>query len=192
MAPPSAAMARALSARIPQLAVPESLIEALGSSRNAGADFACAMGRHGRRRPVAGHTLFMSDGLLQKVDAVTFNVPNLDVGLAFYVDRLGHTVNWRNDEIGQAGLRLPDSDTEIVLTTEHSYEPNWLVESVDHAVHDFVGAGGTVLAEPFDIPVGRVAVVSDPFGNVLVLVDLSAGLYDTDEAGNVTGVTRDA
>jgi methylenetetrahydrofolate reductase (NADPH) len=43
MAPPSAAMARKLSAQIPQLAVPESLIEALESSRNAGVDFACAM-----------------------------------------------------------------------------------------------------------------------------------------------------
>lgn len=134
----------------------------------------------------------MSEGVLRRVDAVTFKVPDLDVGLAFYVDGLRHAMNWRNDEIGQAGLRVPDSDTEIVLTTEHGYEPNWLVESVDQAVHDFVGAGGRVIAEPFDIPVGRVAVVSDPFGNVLVLVDLSAGLYNTDESGNVTGVARDA
>jgi 5,10-methylenetetrahydrofolate reductase len=43
MAPPSAAMARKLSAKIPQLAVPESLIDALESSREAGVDFACAM-----------------------------------------------------------------------------------------------------------------------------------------------------
>ncbi|MET0911640.1 MAG: methylenetetrahydrofolate reductase, partial [Ilumatobacteraceae bacterium] len=43
MAPPSASMARKLSAQIPQLAVPESLIEALESSRNAGVDFACGM-----------------------------------------------------------------------------------------------------------------------------------------------------
>jgi len=43
MAPPSAAMARKLSADIPQLAVPPGLIEALGSDRNAGVDFACQM-----------------------------------------------------------------------------------------------------------------------------------------------------
>ena len=41
---------------------------------------------------------------------------------------------------------------------------------------------------PFDIPAGRVAVVADPFGNILVLVDLSKGRYVTDSAGNVTGV----
>ena len=49
-------------------------------------------------------------------------------------------------------------------------------------------AGGRVIAEPFDIPVGRVAVVADPFGNALVLVDLSKGCYVTDGAGHVTGV----
>ena len=43
MAPPSAVMARKLSVQIPQLAVPESLIRALESSRTAGVDFACAM-----------------------------------------------------------------------------------------------------------------------------------------------------
>jgi len=130
----------------------------------------------------------MSHPLLRKIDAVTFRVPDLDSGIAFYVGRLGHTLNWRNDEIGSAGLALPDSDTEIVLTTEHGYEPNWLVESVDDAVRAVEEAGGSVLAAPFDIPVGRVAVVADPFGNVLALIDLSKGRYATDDEGNVTGL----
>ena len=43
MAPPSAAMARKLAADIPQLAVPQFLIEALESDRDAGVDFACTM-----------------------------------------------------------------------------------------------------------------------------------------------------
>ena len=130
----------------------------------------------------------MTHPLLRMVDAVTFRVPDLDSGIAFYVGRLGHTLNWRNDEIGSAGLALPDSDTEIVLTTEHGYEPNWLVESVDDAVRAVEEAGGSVLAAPFDIPVGRVAVVADPFGNVLALIDLSKGRYATDDEGNVTGL----
>jgi predicted enzyme related to lactoylglutathione lyase len=50
-------------------------------------------------------------------------------------------------------------------------------------------AGGRVVVAPFDIPVGRVAVVADPFGNTLVLLDLSKGRYVTDSTGNVTGVT---
>lgn len=43
MAPPSATMARKLSADIPQLAVPPALVDALESDRDAGVDFACRM-----------------------------------------------------------------------------------------------------------------------------------------------------
>jgi predicted enzyme related to lactoylglutathione lyase len=126
--------------------------------------------------------------LLQKVDAVTVPVPDLDTGLRFYRDCLGHELRWRNDQIGQAGLGLPGSDTEIVLTIRQQSEPNWLVTSADQAAAAMEAAGGRVVTEPFDIPVGRVAVVADPFGNILVLVDLSKGHYVTDGAGNVTGV----
>jgi predicted enzyme related to lactoylglutathione lyase len=129
--------------------------------------------------------------LLQKVDAVTVPVPDLDTGLRFYRDSLGHELRWRNDQIGQAGLSLPGSDTEIVLTVRQEYEPNWLVTSADQAAAAVRAAGGQVVTEPFDIPVGRVAVVTDPFGNVLVLVDLSKGHYATDGTGNVMGVAPD-
>jgi hypothetical protein len=46
------------------------------------------------------------------------------------------------------------------------------------------------MTEPFGIPVCRVAVAADPFGNVLVLLDLSKGRYVTDTRGNVTGVAQ--
>jgi predicted enzyme related to lactoylglutathione lyase len=128
--------------------------------------------------------------LFQKVDAVTIPVRSLDDGLEFYRDGLGHRLLWRNDAVGQAGLRLPASDTELVLTTEQGYEPDWLVESVDEAVAAIRVAGGRLLAEPVHIPVGRAAVVADPFGNTLVLLDLSTGRYVTDGAGNVTGVAQ--
>ena len=45
-----------------------------------------------------------------------------------------------------------------------------------------------MLSAPEDIPVGRVAVVADPFGNRLVLLDLSKGTFRTDHHGTVTGV----
>ena len=128
-------------------------------------------------------------GILRKVDAVTVRVPDIDTGVRFYVDVLGHRLKWRNDSIGQAGLELPDGDSELVLTTKHEYEPNWLVESADDAVEVFRSNGGQVIAEPCDIPVGRLGVVLDPFGNALVLLDLSNGSYTTDETGNVTGVS---
>lgn len=128
--------------------------------------------------------------LLLKVDAVTVPVPDIDRGLRFYCDGLGHTLLWRNDEIGQAGLALRDGDAEIVLTTRLPYQPNWLVASADDAARALVAAGGRVVTGPFDIPVGRAVVVADPFGNTLVLVDLSTGVYTTDDAGAVTGTAE--
>jgi predicted enzyme related to lactoylglutathione lyase len=133
----------------------------------------------------------MDGPLLRKVDAVTVPVTDLDAGLAFYAEALGQPVRWRNDEIGQAAVGLPDGGTEIVLSTRLGYEPNWLVESADAAAATIVAAGGRVLVDAFDIPVGRVAVVADPFGNALVLVDLSKGRYATDAAGTVVGVVED-
>ncbi len=126
-------------------------------------------------------------GLFRLVDAVMVPVPDLDAGLSFYRDRLGHELVWRNDPIGQAGLRLRDSATELVLTTSLAYAPNWLVDSTDDAVAAVVAAGGSVVSAPSDIPVGRVAVVADPFGNELIVLDLSRGPYRTDDTGNVTG-----
>lgn len=126
--------------------------------------------------------------LLLKVDAVTVPVPDLDHGLRFYSDALGHQLRWRNDEAGQAGLSLPGSDTELVLTVAQRYEPNWLVSSAEEAAAAVRAAGGRVVAEPFDVPVGRLTVVADPFDNLLVLIDLSKGSYTTDDAGYVTGV----
>jgi predicted enzyme related to lactoylglutathione lyase len=128
--------------------------------------------------------------LLRNVDAVTIPVPDLDAGLRFYRDSLGHPLLWRNDDVGQAGLGLPESGTELVLTTRQGLEPNWLVESADAAAAAVVSAGGRILSGPLDIPVGRLAVVADPFENVLVLLDLSTGSYRTAADGTVTGVGR--
>ena len=127
--------------------------------------------------------------LLRYVDAVTVPVPDLDRGIAFYRDVLGHQLIWRNDAAGQAGLRTPESSAEIVLTTRQGYEPDWKVASADAAAAVFGANGGKVLVEPTDIPIGRLAIVEDPFGNRLVLLDSTKGTYDTDESGAVTGLS---
>jgi predicted enzyme related to lactoylglutathione lyase len=130
--------------------------------------------------------------LIRKVDAVTVPVPDLDAGLRFYEQALGQELRWRNDAVGQAGLALPESETEIVLSTRERYEPNWLVESADAAAVKIRDAGGRVLQEPFDIPVGRVAVAADPFGNVLVLLDLSKGRYAPGQAAGGAEISDSA
>jgi predicted enzyme related to lactoylglutathione lyase len=128
-----------------------------------------------------------AEPLIRAVDAIQVPVPDLGAALAFYRDALGHQLRWRTDT--EAGLAMPDAATELVLTTERpGVEPNLLVESADEAAQRIDDLGGSIEVAPFDIPVGRVAVVRDPFGNPLVLIDLSKGRYATDADGRVTGV----
>lgn len=50
--------------------------------------------------------------------------------------------------------------------------------------------GSHLVAGSFGMPVGRAAVVCDPFGNTLVLVDLSKGTYTNSLASLANGVMR--
>jgi catechol 2,3-dioxygenase-like lactoylglutathione lyase family enzyme len=117
---------------------------------------------------------------------VSFYVPDLEAGLAFYRDRLGHTLVWR---AGHAvGPRLPGTDAEITLQDERpGQEIDFKVPSADQAARQFVEAGRTILVPTFDIQIGRAVVVQDPWGNSYVLLDASKGLLATDENGRVIG-----
>ena len=128
----------------------------------------------------------MLEPLFQKLDCLQIPVPDLDAGLAFYRDKLGQELIWRTET--SAGLRMPETDAEIVIQTERpQMEANLKVASADEAVERIVEAGGKLVAGPFDIQIGRCAVVLDPWGNALVLLDMSKGRLVTDAAGTVVG-----
>ncbi len=127
-----------------------------------------------------------SGPLIRRVDCIRLHVPDLEAGLAFYRDRLGHPIVWRT--ASAVGLRMGDSDAEIVLQTEdEGQEVDLLVASADDAAQQIGEGGGRVVVPPFDIAIGRCAVVDDPWGNELVLLDASNGLLSTDADGNVVG-----
>jgi len=124
--------------------------------------------------------------LLRKVDCVRLYVPDLEAGLAFYRDRLGHELIWRTETA--AGLRLPETNTELVLQTEEQrQEVDFLVDSADKSATFIEQSGGKVIVPPFDIQIGRCVVVEDPWGNPLVLLDASKGLLKTDIDRKVVG-----
>ena len=111
---------------------------------------------------------------MRKVDCVRLYVPDLEDGLAFYRDKLGHELIWRTEMA--AGLRLPETDAELVIQTEESrQEVDLLVDSADESAKFIEQAGGKVIVPPFDIQIGRCVVVEDPWGNPLVLLDTSKG-----------------
>ena len=123
--------------------------------------------------------------LIRKVDSLQLRVSDIDAALAFYRDRLGHALVWRTETA--AGLAMAESDAELVIQRERETELDLLVESADAAAERFVEAGGRLVAGPFDIQIGRAAVVEDPWGNRLVLLDMTKGRLVTDADGNITG-----
>jgi predicted enzyme related to lactoylglutathione lyase len=124
--------------------------------------------------------------LFEQIDCYQLAVSDLDAAIAFY-GRLGHEVIWRTPT--SAGLRMPDTDAELVVQIERpSPEIDLKVADVDAAVEQFVAAGGRVVHEPFDIAIGRAVVVADPWDNTLVLLDASKGALVTDDDRTVIGV----
>lgn len=123
---------------------------------------------------------------LRKVDCIRLYVPDLEAGLAFYRDRLGHELIWRTETA--AGLCLPESEAELVIQIEDQrQEVDFLVDSADEAAKLVEQAGGKVMVPPFEIQIGRCVVLEDPWGNPLVLLDTSKGLLKTDVDGSVIG-----
>jgi len=84
---------------------------------------------------------------------------------------------------------VPDLDASLRFYRDGlGLELNFLVGSAAEAVGRVEALGGRVVSGPEDIPVGQVAQIADPFGNRLVLVDLSKGTFQTGPDGTVTGV----
>lgn len=122
--------------------------------------------------------------LFRDVDCVQIPVPDLDAGLAFYREALGRPLAWRSETA--AGLRMAESATELVIQTERpELETNLSVASAEAAAHQFVQAGGALVVAPFDISIGRCAVVQDLWGNRLVVLDHSRGRLLTDASRQV-------
>jgi lactoylglutathione lyase len=122
--------------------------------------------------------------LFRKIDCLSIPVPDLDAALTFYSANLGHELIWRSSKA--AGLKLPGSNTELVLHTDNRpMETDLAVDSVPDAIARFTSAGGTVLRGPFEIQIGRCAIVSDPWDNVLVILDASKGTLQVDESRRV-------
>ena len=121
------------------------------------------------------------------VDCVSLYVDDLDKGLRFYQNALGLKLLWRTD--GSCGLGMPGGVAELVLTLSRNPMVDMKVASVEKDLPRFIQAGGTVEVGPFDIDIGKCAVVSDPWGNRYCVLDMTKGAYTVDERGTVSGVS---
>ena len=115
--------------------------------------------------------------LLRKIDCVMIRVPDLETGARFYEQACGLRRLW-SDEVS-IGLAMSETDAEVVVHTMElpsGWGVHYLVDDVPAAVTELVCHGCGLVKAPFDIPIGRCAVLTDPFGNALCILDMSNGV----------------
>lgn len=119
--------------------------------------------------------------MFKKIDCVMIRVDDLVAAEKFYAEVFGLKVGWRDGD--SVGMLFPETDAEVVLhrKTEipHRVEVHYLVDDVVAAVETYASKGCRVVEPPFDVLIGKCAVIEDPFGTTLCLLDLSSGVRPT-------------
>lgn len=129
-------------------------------------------------------------GLFTHVDCIELYVSNLDDGIKYYCESMGLKLLWRAETT--IGLGMENDITEIVLQTDRNkMNVDFKVNSVVDSIEKIIKAGGKIVYGPFDIPIGKCAVIQDKWQNEYVILDMSKGRYVTDESGNVIGVSKE-
>jgi lactoylglutathione lyase len=112
-------------------------------------------------------------------------VRDVQTAATYYAKVFGLHPQWSGD--GSVGLVFPETDAEIVLHSDpnipSSVEVHYLVDDVVAAAVHYAAEGCDVLVAPFDITVGKCAVIRDPFGIRLCILDLTKGLRPLNLAG---------
>ena len=124
--------------------------------------------------------------MLRKIDCVMIRVENIEAAASYYADVFGLHPRWSGD--GSIGLVFQETDAEIVLHCDpnipSSVEVYYLVDDVLAAIADYAAQGCQVLVAPFDITIGKCAVIRDPFGTRLCILDMTKGARPLNLAGS--------
>ena len=113
---------------------------------------------------------------LKKIDAVLIRVDDLEQSAEFYIDVMGMKRGWTDKEHQMIGLLFPGNDTELVLHCDESLpDPNvsYQVDNVLEFVEQYKSQGNKVLVEPFDIRCGKCAILQDPEGHSVEIMDIT-------------------
>ena len=131
----------------------------------------------------------MAEPLFKNIDCLELYVSDLQKGIEFYCDNLGLRILWKTDTM--VGLGMANDIAEIVIQNERKQQDvDIKVDSVIEAVEKIKEAGGEIVYGPFEIKIGKCAVVKDPWGNKYVILDATKGTFITDDEGNIIGQTK--
>ena len=112
--------------------------------------------------------------MLRKIDCIMIRVTDVEAAAAYYANVFGLRPQWSGDN--SIGLKFPESDAEIVFQNDpdiaSSVEVHYLVDDVVSAVAHLAAQGCQILVAPFPIAIGNCAVIGDPFGTRLCILDM--------------------
>jgi|SRR5579859_4110339 len=115
--------------------------------------------------------------MLRKIDCIVIRVDDVQAAAAYYAKVFGLRPQWSGD--GSIGLKFRETDAEIVLHNDpaipSSVEVHYLVDNVVSAVAHLAAQGCQILVAPFPITIGNCAVIRDPFGTRLCMLDMTKG-----------------
>jgi predicted enzyme related to lactoylglutathione lyase len=113
---------------------------------------------------------------LLRIDNIMYRVSDLAQGEAFYTQMLGLQKTWEDKERHMMGFTFADRDAEIVIHAHPSlptFDYSYLVEDVVGFCAEYRAKGYTVAVEPMEVRCGQYAMLSDPDGNGIPIIDLS-------------------
>jgi len=112
---------------------------------------------------------------LRKIDSLMMRVTDLEFSARFYEEVMGLKRAWTDTENQMIGFLFPGNDSELVIHTDpklSSPSYSFSVEDVVKFCRRFREQGYTVLMEPFEVRCGMYAVLADPDGNRINIIDL--------------------
>lgn len=115
--------------------------------------------------------------MLRKIDCVMIHVDDVKAAANYYTEVFGLKRVWWDEE--SVGLAFPEADAEIVVHNKADIparvEVYYLVDDVISASKRFIERDCHLLVEPFDIAIGKCAIIEDPFGTRLCILDMTKG-----------------
>ncbi len=118
----------------------------------------------------------MSNPKLEKIDCIMYCVANLEEASKFYEEVLGLKRAWYDQKEEMMGFSLPNTESEIVLhkdTTLPNPDISFQVENVTLFCDYYLNRGYKVELEPIEVRCGKYAVLLDPDGNKIPIIDLT-------------------
>jgi len=105
-----------------------------------------------------------------------YYVENLEEAAKFYEEILGLKRGWTDKKEQMIGFLFPETNSEIVIHKDETL-PNpditYQVENVEEFCQYYKNQGYKIELEPVKVRCGKLAILLDPDGNRIPIIDLT-------------------